>query len=183
MRQHRKPADIIFFNRLWDVYELDIVIQNSMILPLSVQYDTNMSLYDRSQLFRVALDSDRKMREWKERTDQIVSLTEEELHHYTFGDFMSDFMYLDRDDTVACFAWKMSDKDRIGTLKSRSEGNRVLRSEREDWSDEFQKAWDLYLVEHVQRRQDIWSFHQRKHERDQSCDFAISSKRMKKTGR
>jgi len=184
MQQHRKSGEIVFFNRLWDVYETEIVTRNSKIIPLSVEYETDLSLFARSHLFRIALHSDGILQEWKERTDQIVSLTHEELHDYTFGDFMEIYMDCEDDtfdDMVDLFCWEMSEKEKIRSIKSRMEGYRLLRSEVGNWTEEFQRTWDLYLVEIVRIRHDIWNTRseRQKQKRDHSCDIAVNQKRLR----
>jgi len=104
------------------VYELEIVTRNSQIVP--VQHGTDLT----SHRFQIALHTDKKLQEWKERTDQIVSLTDEELSHYTFGDFMEVYMDCEDDtfdDMVDLFCWEMSEKEEISSIKSRKEGQQV----------------------------------------------------------
>lgn len=165
MHLHRKVSDLVFFHRLWDVYELDIAIRNTMISPLSIDYHESMSVRERSELFRFAVRYDECRLAWKSYTDRIVCTTREEFEKFTFGDFLDS--YLENDtchDTVGCFALDMYNNNEMRSIQSRADGIDICdRYEDEDWNEEFGKAWDLYLLLNVRKRHDIWKSENHKH--------------------
>jgi hypothetical protein len=138
LKHAKRPVkELVFFNRLWDVYERYIAEKNTR----REEYD---SKYD----------------EWRLLVDQIVSPTDKEMDDFAFGDFLDPFL----DDCqseecqsgVCCFADEVVWDDSMMTIRSRTKGLQLCEMYPEDWSSQFHAAWDRYLLALVEKRQDIW---------------------------
>lgn len=173
LKKYKRPvSEIAFFNRLWDIYERHIAESNTKwkdTAPLTTQS---------------AIQNNMIRDEWRFLVDQIVSVTDQEMESFTFGDYLDPFL----DDNscqsvVCCFADEVIEDDSMMTVRSRAKGLEICETYPKDWSPHFHYAWDRYLLALVERRQDIWkhsgSHNRVKRIRDQTSEEGPINKRIK----
>lgn len=137
LRHEKRPMkELVFFNRLWDIYE-------RYIAEMNTKWEEN-SRHD----------------EWRLLADQIVSPTDKEMDDFTFGDFLDPFLdecqRHECQSALCCFADEVIWDDSMIVIRSRTKGLQLCKASPEDWSRPFHSAWDRYLLALVEKRQDIW---------------------------
>jgi hypothetical protein len=149
LKLYRRPGqELVFFNRLWDIYERYIA-------------EKNLEWEETHQ--RGSMD------QWRLLVDQIVSPTDKEMECFTFGDFLDPFLDDNNCESAVCrFADEVIWDDNMMTIRSRTKGLHTCEGYPEDWSSCFHSAWDRYLLALVERRQDIWQHIEKKRTREQT---------------